>query len=112
MAVSVHIHTHTHTHTYTNMHTHMYMHNMQLSIASAVSSLGDRTRFKSIFRTYPTFKNFAPAVLSIMNHYGWKRAAFLSENLNLFNKVSRPVTNSQALSCGTAIQFRLLYFLS
>ncbi len=90
-------HTHTHTHTYTNMHTHMYMHmhmhmhNTQLSIASAVSSLGDRTRFKSIFRTYPTFKNFAPAVLSILNHYGWKRAAFLSENLNLFNKVSRPV---------------------
>ncbi len=72
-------------------HTHTHMHNVQLSIASAVSSLGDRTRFKNSFRMYPTFKNFAPAVLLILNHYGWKRAAFLSENQNLFKEVSRPV---------------------
>ncbi len=104
-------HKHTHTYTCAHAHTHTYthIHNMQLSIASAVSSLGDRTRFKNIFRTYPTFKNFAPAVLSIMNHYGWRRAAFLSENLNLFNKVSSPIKNTFVyiiiitLTCGTVI---------
>ena len=60
---------------------------LQISFASAVSTLSDRTRFKNFFRTYPNFENFVPALLSVLNHYGWNRIVFLTQNVNVFNKV-------------------------
>ena len=60
---------------------------LQISFASAVSTLSDRTRFKNFFRTYPNFGNFVPALLSVLNHYNWSRIVFLTQDENVFNKV-------------------------
>ena len=61
---------------------------LQISPASASSTLSDRSRFKKYFRTFPTFEIFAPAVLSLLEHYNWSRIVFLTQNENLFNNVS------------------------
>ena len=60
---------------------------LQISFASAVSTLSDRTRFKNFFRTLSKFDTNAPAILSILNHYGWNQIVFLTQDVNLFNKV-------------------------
>jgi len=61
---------------------------LQISATSAASTLSDRSRFKKYFRTDPTFEIFAPAVLSLLEHYNWSRIVFLTQNENLFNNVS------------------------
>jgi len=60
---------------------------IQISFASAASTLSDRTRFRNYFRTYPNFENNVPALLSVLNHFGWNRIVFLTQNENLFTKV-------------------------
>ena len=65
---------------------------LQISFASAVSTLSDRTRFKNFFRTYPNFGNFVPALLSVLNHYEWSRIVFFTQDENLFNKVITSLT--------------------
>ena len=65
----------------------MHLSSLQISPTSAASALSDRSRFKKYFRTDPTFENFAPAVLSLLEHYNWSRIVFLTQNENLFNNV-------------------------
>ena len=60
---------------------------LQISFASAVSTLSDRTRFRNFFRTYPNFGNFVPALASVLKHYNWSRIVFLTQDENLFNQV-------------------------
>ena len=60
---------------------------LQISFASAVSALSDRTRFRNFFRTYPNFENFVPALVSVLKHYNWSRIVFLTEDENVFNQV-------------------------
>ena len=69
----------------------MHLPPLQISPASAASTLSDRSRFKKYFRTDPTFEIFAPAVLSLLEHYNWSRIVFLTQNENLFNNVSNNV---------------------
>jgi len=59
----------------------------QISYAAALSSLSDRSRFKSYFRTTPTFNNYAPAIVSLLNKFNWKRVAIITQAENLFIKV-------------------------
>ena len=66
----------------------MHLSSLQISPTSAASTLSDRSRFKKYFRTDPTFEIFAPAVLSLLEHYNWSRIVFLTQNENLFNNVS------------------------
>ena len=60
---------------------------LQISFASAVSTLSNRTRFRNYFRTYPNFENFVPVLLSVLNHYSWNRIVFLTQDENVFSKV-------------------------
>ena len=60
---------------------------LQISYASALSSLSERSRFRSYFRITPNFNNYAPAIVSILNKFNWKRIAFLTQAENLFKKV-------------------------
>ena len=71
------------------MQSHIDLFNhLQISFASAVSTLSDRTRFRNFFRTYPnSIENLVPALLSVLNRYDWNRIAFLTQNENIFNKV-------------------------
>ena len=71
------------------MQSHIDLFNhLQISFASSVSSLSDRTRFRNFFRTYPSsVENFVPTLLSVLNHYDWNRIMFLTQNENIFNKV-------------------------
>ena len=64
---------------------------VQISFASALSSLTDRNRFKNYFRTTPSFKNYAPVLVALLNKFNWKRVAFLTESQASFFKVKEKV---------------------
>ena len=74
---------------------------LQISATSAASTLSDRSRFKKYFRTDPTFEIFAPAVLSLLEHYNWSRIVFLTQNENLFNNVSEAKGTGVAIEINT-----------
>ena len=59
----------------------------QISFASALSSLSDRRRFKSYFRTTPSFKEYASSIVALLDYFNWTRLALLTENQNLFKTV-------------------------
>ena len=59
-------HSHPHSYTPSFIHTHI-----QLSYASASSSLNDRTRFPNFWRTYPSNDNLAQSIVAVVMHYGW-----------------------------------------
>lgn len=59
----------------------------QISYASGLSTLSDRTRFKYYFRTLPNTFYFAPAILGVLNNFNWRRIAFITQNQNLFLQV-------------------------
>ena len=59
----------------------------QISFITALSSLSDRSRFKSYFRTTPSSKEFASSIVALLNNFNWTRLAFLTENQNLFKMV-------------------------
>ena len=75
----------------------------QISFASPLSTLSDRTRFKNHFRTDPTYGNFAPAILALLNHYNWKRIVFLTQDVNVFNKVHHCNNINIVLKKGTQV---------
>ena len=81
---------------------------LQISFASAVSTLSDRTRFKNFFRTYPNFGNFVPALLSVLNHYNWSRIVFLTQDENLFNKVITKLNTTFTVCIGSICTYVLL----
>ena len=81
---------------------------LQISFASAVSTLSDRTRFKNFFRTYPNFGNFVPALLSVLNHYDWSRIVFLTQDENLFNKVITMLDTTFTVCIGSICTYVLL----
>ena len=60
----------------------------QISFAAALSSLSDRNRFKYYYRTTPTFSNYAPALVALLNNFKWKRIAFITQTQTLFVKVN------------------------
>ena len=60
---------------------------MQISFASGSTALSDRSRFKRYFRNSLTFEFLAPALHSILDHFGWKRIALLTQEENLFTGV-------------------------
>eukprot|EP00731_Ephydatia_muelleri_P010456 Em0005g1042a len=56
----------------------------EISYASGSSILSNRAQFKNYFRTWPSFKNIAPGLVSILKHYNWTRVSFLTQKENLF----------------------------
>ncbi|KAL5493728.1 hypothetical protein EMCRGX_G014948 [Ephydatia muelleri] len=56
----------------------------QISYASGSSILSNRAQFKNYFRTWPSFKDIAPGLVSILKHYNWTRVSFLTQKENLF----------------------------
>ena len=59
----------------------------QISFASASSELSDRARFQYYFRTTPSFVNYGPSILGVLNKYKWKQIAFITQNIGTFIKV-------------------------
>ena len=64
-------------------HTHI-----QLSYASATSSLNDRTRFPNFWRTYPSNDNLAQSIVAVVMHYGWMQLKIITQDESLFTSVS------------------------
>ncbi|KAL5493727.1 hypothetical protein EMCRGX_G014947 [Ephydatia muelleri] len=61
----------------------------QVSYASGSSSLSNRAQFKNYFRIWPSFKDIAPGLVSILKHYNWTRVSFLTQKENLFTSDSQ-----------------------
>ncbi|XP_064390850.1 gamma-aminobutyric acid type B receptor subunit 2-like isoform X2 [Halichondria panicea] len=59
----------------------------QVSYASSSIELSDRSRFLNFFHTYPSDADFAPAVVSLIQEYGWRRIAFITQDESLFTEV-------------------------
>ena len=60
---------------------------LQISFATGLSSLSDRSRFKSYFRTTPSLKEHVFSIVTLLDYFNWTRLAFLTENQNLFKTV-------------------------
>ncbi len=60
---------------------------LQVSYISSSIELSDRKRFPNFFRTYPSNANFAPAIVTLLQEYGWKRIAFITQEESLFTEV-------------------------
>ncbi|XP_064390853.1 gamma-aminobutyric acid type B receptor subunit 2-like [Halichondria panicea] len=58
----------------------------QISYASSLSELSNRDSFPNFFRTYPSDTIFTPAIVSLIQEYGWKRIAFITQDENLFTE--------------------------
>ena len=56
---------------------------IQISYATGVAVLSDRSRFRYCYRMTPTFTNNAPAILGVMNKFNWRRLGFITQNQNL-----------------------------
>ena len=61
---------------------------MQISFLSVSPALSDRTTYKRFFRVHPSVTIDYPAYYTIMEHFGWKRVGFLTQNEDLFTLVS------------------------
>ncbi len=58
----------------------------QVSYASSSIELSDRRRFPNFFRTYPSD---APAIVSLIQEYGWRRISFITQDESLFTEVRK-----------------------
>eukprot|EP00731_Ephydatia_muelleri_P010489 Em0005g1075a len=72
----------------------------QVSYASGSSSLSNRAQFKNYFRIWPSFKDIAPGLVSILKHYNWTRVSFLTQKENLFTSLILPIVYSSDLQLG------------
>ena len=74
---------------YTISFTPSFIHiQIQLSYASASSSLSDRTRFPNFWRTYPSNDNLAQSIVAVVMHYGWMQLKIITQDESLFTSVS------------------------
>ncbi len=60
---------------------------LQVSYISSSIELSDRSRFPNLFRTYPSDADFAPAIVTLIQEYGWRRIAFITQDESLFTEV-------------------------
>ena len=60
----------------------------QIAYDSSAVMLSNRERFINFFRTYPSDVNFAPAMISFLQFYGWKRIMFITLQEGFFMGVS------------------------
>ena len=67
----------------TNPHTHAYT---QISYASTLAALSDRSRFPNYFRN--DLPVAAPALHATLDHFKWKRIALLTQDESLFTVVN------------------------
>ena len=80
----------------------------QISYASTMAGLSDRTRFRKYFRN--NLPIAAPALRYTMNHFKWTRIAILTQDESLFTAVSHVVYKlnvtiipSPCLSCANLL---------
>ncbi len=60
---------------------------IQIAYASSSVELDDQDRFPNFFRTYPSDAEFPTVFNAIIQQYGWKRVAILTQNEGLFTGV-------------------------
>eukprot|EP00731_Ephydatia_muelleri_P036321 Em0235g2a len=66
----------------------------QISYFSESAALSDRSRYKRYFRTNPSGLIEYPAFYSIMNHFGWKQIAVITQNEDLFITTEANIRNT------------------
>ncbi|XP_064390848.1 gamma-aminobutyric acid type B receptor subunit 2-like [Halichondria panicea] len=58
----------------------------QIAYVSSSIELSDRSRFPNFFRTYPSDADFAPAVVTLIEKYGWRQMGFITQDEGLFTE--------------------------
>jgi len=72
---------------HTQTHTHI-----QMSYASATSSLNERVRFPNFWRTYPSEDSIVLPILAILMQYGWNQLKIITQDETLFTLVNEQFT--------------------
>ncbi len=62
---------------------------MQVSYESSSVELDDQDRFPNFFRVIPSDAEFPTVFNAILQQYGWKRVAILTQNEGIFTEVNR-----------------------
>ncbi len=71
---------------------------MQIAYVSSSIELSDRNRFPNFFRTYPSDADFAPAIVTLIQEYGWRQMGFITQDEGLFTEVST-LFNMEGATC-------------
>lgn len=61
---------------------------IQIAYGSGSVALSNKQRFVNFFRTIPKSSTFYPAMISLLQFFGWKRILFITQNENAFTFVS------------------------
>ena len=74
-----------------HMHSLMSSHSLalllQVSYASSSETLSNRERFPSFFRTVPSDARTVAGIVSVVEEFGWSRAAIITEDESPFKAV-------------------------
>ena len=62
-------------------------HHIQLSYASELAPLSDRTAFTGFYQNSPSFAAAIGSLNSMMQHFQWRRIALLTEDELRFTRV-------------------------
>ena len=62
---------------------------LQISFASSSTSLNDRERFKTLFRTLPCHVYIPSTIATIMIEFGWEQMAIITQNERPFSRVNK-----------------------
>ena len=60
---------------------------IQISYTSSLTGLSDRERYPNFFQMLPSENDIAQAIVALMQNYGWRRIAILTEDGSLFTEV-------------------------
>lgn len=66
--------------------------NFQVAYSSSAAYLSDKQRFVNFFHLHPSDASLGPAILAFLQHYGWKRIIFITQEQSLFRNVSVEVS--------------------
>ena len=58
-----------------------------MAYSSSAVVLSDKERFVNFFRTAPSDASFVPAIVSLLQTYGWTRMVVITQDQNLFTDV-------------------------
>ena len=79
---------------------------LQVSFDSTSVTLSDRSSFPNVFRTVPSDESLAPALATLMQYYGWRKVAIVTEREQQFLDLL-PLLNSSLLDSDISIVHRI-----
>ena len=77
---------------------------IQISYASTSATLSNKSLFPNFFRTVPSDESLPPALATVMQYYGWRQVAIVTERESQFLQLL-PLLNSSFSQEGISVDY-------